>query len=229
MLFDVVQEVRAQAETVASSRIKKVERDVDCLKRGLNGLSDDADKRLGKLEQNALVPVPDAAGCVKTLKQWVWKASATIVYDSTVDEFTHDGLFNKVKGKQNIAIVATTTDGDVFGGFYSVAVTKQNWGFKDLNMFAFSFESRGRCMTPQRFALQEGYKDGSRVTFFKNACYRWFVMFETNTGSFPLGNEKSITYCVNVSWAFEGIENTTLTGKDRGSFYCCRLIAIHLE
>ena len=57
---------------------------------------------------------------VNALKEWTWKARATIVFDSTVDEFTGDGIFNKVRGKQCVAVVATTTDGDVFGGLYSL-------------------------------------------------------------------------------------------------------------
>ena len=65
------------------------------------------------------------ANCVNALKEWTGKARATVIFDSTVDEFTDGCMFEKVKGKPNVAIVATTTDGDVFGGFYSVAVTKQ--------------------------------------------------------------------------------------------------------
>ena len=61
---------------------------------------------------------------VNALKEWTRKAKETIIFDSTVDEFTFDGLFNKVKGKPNIAIIGFTTDGDVLGGFYSVAVTE---------------------------------------------------------------------------------------------------------
>ena len=49
------------------------------------------------------------------------KASASVVYDSTVDEFA---FLPVVKGKPNVEIVAITTDGDIFGRFNSVAVTK---------------------------------------------------------------------------------------------------------
>ena len=79
---------------------------------------------------------------------WTWKSTVTIIYDSTVDEFTNDGLFNKVKGKSDIAIIAFTADGDVFGAFYSVAASEPEKRYKDPNIFAFSFESHGRCMTP---------------------------------------------------------------------------------
>ena len=74
---------------------------------------------------------------VDALKVWTGKARATVIFDSTVDEFTHDRLFDKVMGKPNIALVGLTTEGDVFGGFYSRAVTEQSWLFNDPNMFIF--------------------------------------------------------------------------------------------
>ena len=95
---------------------------------------------------------------VNALKEWTGKERASIIFDSVVDEFTHHGLFNKVKGKANIVLIATTTEGDVFGGFYSVAVTEQDEDFYDPDMFVFSFESHGRCETPQMFVVKEGLK-----------------------------------------------------------------------
>ena len=99
------------------------------------------------------------------------------VFGSTVDKFTDDGLFNKVKGKQNVALIVFTTDGDVFGGFYSVAVTTPGKYFNDPNMFAFSFESHRRCMTPQRFALKKSDDDGAHVEFIKNGSRVQLVDF----------------------------------------------------
>ena len=57
MLFDVVQEVQAQAETFISSRLNRVEGEAEEQKWGLRALSDDANERLGKLQQYALVSV----------------------------------------------------------------------------------------------------------------------------------------------------------------------------
>ena len=45
------------------------------------------------------------------------------VYDSTFDEFTDHGLFNKVKGKPNIALIGFTADGDVGGPCTFMEVT----------------------------------------------------------------------------------------------------------
>ena len=53
---------------------------------------------------------------IEALTGWTGKARAAVVYDSDVDEFTDVGLFNKVNGKRNIAVVGTTRDGDVLGG-----------------------------------------------------------------------------------------------------------------
>ena len=85
---------------------------------------------------------PTLVSCVETMRQWTGKTHETIIYDSTVDEFTADDLFAHVKGKENIAIVTTTIDGDVFGAFYSCAVKVQEELHHDPNIFAFSFESR---------------------------------------------------------------------------------------
>ena len=175
----------------------------------------------------------DAFRLTTDLVQWANKTSATIIYDSTVDEFTHDGLFDTVKGKKDIALVGFTTDGDVFGGFYSVAVTEQGKALIDPNMFAFSFESHGRCMAPQRFVVKEKV-NRVVVKFYKNG-HNGFVGFwvDENFG-FRLGNERSDSNCVNMSLAFEGLENTTLTGKNgtwyEGPFHhCTRLVAVQLE
>ena len=171
--------------------------------------------------------------CVNALKEWTGKARATIIYDSTVDEFTDDRLFDKIKGMPNVAIIGFTTDRDVFGGFYSVAVDKPDTNFFDPNIFAFSFESHGRCMTPQRFAVWEGLKQNAFVKFF-DSSYGFVQFWVYGFGGFRLGNEKSDSDCWYMSRGFEGVEDTTLTGqngdREEGQVHhCARLIAVQLE
>ena len=173
---------------------------------------------------------------VTALKQWTGKTTANVVYDSKVDPFTDECLFQKVKGKRNVAIVGFTTDGDVFGGFYSVAVTDQARDFFDPNIFAFSFESHGRCKTPQRFVVKKGWqRDRASLIFWKSCVYGFVSFWVFGGGGFRLGNEKSRSFCVHVSGAFEGLEDTTLTGKnwERPNFgeyhHCTRLVAIQLS
>ena len=54
-----------------------------------------------------------------------------------------------------MALVGFTTDGYMFGGVFSVAVTERDKDFNDPNIFAFSFESHGRCTTRQRFVVRK--------------------------------------------------------------------------
>ena len=109
---------------------------------------------------------------------WTGKASAVIVLDRIADEFADDGLFEKVEGKRNVANVGFTTDGDVFSGFYSVPVREQIQEFYESNIFAFSFESHERCMTPKRFVVVEILKEkaswSSRRTT-DTVCLVWSV------------------------------------------------------
>ena len=167
--------------------------------------------------------------CINALKQWTRKETSTIVFDSTVDEFTGDGLFEKVKGIPNIAVVGFTTEGDVFGGFYRIVVTTPNKSFRDPDMFVFSFESHGRCETPKRFLVKSEKKGDASVLFFKNHTYG-FISFDGESGWLFLGNQSSNTWCHHLARVFEGVYDTTLTGKkDRENFTCTRLAAVQLQ
>ena len=180
------------------------------------------------------------ADCINALKEWTGKARVTIIYDSTIDEFTFNGLFEKIKGKRNVAVVGFTTDGDVFGGFYNVAVTDQYWKDSyDPNIFAFSFESHGRCKTPQRFNTREEMKQKESVNVgLTKSDIRGFIYIMVDyVVRFIFGNEKSRPYCCNMSRAFEGLEDTTLTGQNspHGDWsdglyhHYSRLVAVRLE
>ena len=167
---------------------------------------------------------------IRSLKRWTGKASANIIYDSRVDPFTDQSLSDKVKGKSNIAVVAFTTEGDVFGGFYSVAVTEQGNNFADPNMFLFSFESHGRCAAPKRFTVKSERRGGANVRFYNNDSDGWFVRFDSGPGWLYLGDQRVGKYCDDLSKGFDGIANNTLTGNTYPArFACSRLVAIQLE
>ena len=174
-------------------------------------------------------------GQIDHLVAWTGKTHGAVVYDSKVDPFTEGGLFEKVRGKENIALVATTTEGDVFGGFYSVAVTEQGRDFYDPNVFAFSFESHGRCTMPRRFGVREGLQARAFVRFRKNDSNGFVLFFVGGAdSSIRLGNEASKSNCWNLSRGFEGLEDTTLTGKNgtwgKGPYHhCTRLVAVQLS
>ena len=174
---------------------------------------------------------------LNSLKEWTDKVHFNIINDSKKDPFSADALFKKVKSKENIAVIGLvgfTKDRDVFGGFYSVAVTKQNMNFWDPDMFVFSLESHGRCMTPQKYLVKEGLKDNAHVSFLKNNDDGFFEFWVEGAGGFLLGNEESKSFCWDMSKGFEGLDDRTLTGqngtwKDGPYHHCTRLVAVELS
>ena len=229
---DVEQQVCTEAESFVSSRPRQFEGEYDDLKHGLKEGAEGSNEKPDRSLLRTLISTQDSAmrGNAETLKEWTGKSRTTTIFDSTIDEFTDECLFQKVRDKPNIAVIATTTDGDVFGGYYNVAVTEQDEHFWDPNLFIFSFKSHGRCMTPQKFVVKKEWKKIANVKIFKDFSDGWFVMFfGGGGGGFSLGNEQSDTWCDSLSNGFEAIEDTTLTGKNLYDFICCRLVAIQLE
>ena len=168
------------------------------------------------------------------LKQWLKRTNTTIVFDSSVDGFTDDAFFEKVRDKQDIAVIGFTTDGDVFGGFYSVALTEQDKSFPDPNMFIFSIESHGRCNTPQKFVVRQREKRNACVRAMNKSAMGFVGFWVTGKGSFTLGNASSRSACCGLSNAFEDIADTTLTGvsgfSDVGPFHhCTRVVAFQIQ
>ena len=170
--------------------------------------------------------------CLSQLQRWTGANSARLVFSSLDTPCTADALFARIADKPNVAVIGFTTDGDVFGGFYSVAVTETDRYFYDPDMFAFSFESHGRCMTPQRFAVKPACRQRSAVWVYSQDP-RGFIYFGVDCTYFTLGNQQSNSLCQNVSHAFASLRDTTLTGTN-GSYlvgpfhHCVHLLAVQL-
>ena len=191
--------VREVVETLVLSRLEYVEAEVKKLNTRLEALTD-VYEALGKPFLRILKSEQDPAVTryANTLKGWTGTSTASVVYDSRVNPFTDQGLFDKVKGKANIALITFTSDGDVFGGFFNVAMTEQDKDFKHLDIFIFLFDSHGRCATPQRFAVKEEDKQFADVCFWKNDSDK-FVWFWGCSCGFFLGNERSNSICEGLS------------------------------
>ena len=167
--------------------------------------------------------------CTNALKDWTGKSKATILYDTMVDEFTDQGLFDKVNGKPNVALIVFTEDGDVFGVFYDIAVNRQRKPYVNPDIFLFCFESHGRCETPKKFCAKCSEKSYKHVMFYKNDQCHWIVAVGWSRGSFIFANEKTKTQCYLPSFGFEGIDDDTFTGKRDGYHTCVRLVEVHFE
>ena len=126
-----------------------------------------------------------------------------------------------------------TADGDVFGGFYSVAIDAAKKHNPDTRLFLFSFESHGRCMTPQRFVVK-GDTRGSVRSMDDDP--HGFVAFSTfkAPGILWFGDVESECWTHRLSQGFEGLTDTTLTGitgrgHDGPYYRCCCLVAFQMR
>ena len=175
------------------------------------------------------------AHLLETLTRWTGASTATTLFDSDVDEFTEDRCFCCVQDTPNVMLVVFTADGDVFGVFFSRAVTTQDEVTKDPTIFFFSLESHGRCATPQRFVVRREFRRNVWVLFYEHD--RWTGRFAevglSGYGCLYIGNERSATSCSGLSRIVETIDDSTLTGccdgeTDTYPYRCIRLIAVHL-
>ena len=185
-------------------------------------------------------PVPSARAAaedailqrgVAALKEWTARERATVVYDSRRDPFTSKAFFNGIAGRSNVAVVGFTNEGDVFGGYYTVAVTRQGEFFDDPDLFLFSFEARGRCETPQRFAVNPAWRDNASVIALDNERNGLLWFWVNKHGGIWLGNDRSASFCCGLVDIFVGLEQTALTGRQKyGPYHTfMRLVAIQME
>ena len=229
---------RAALVGVVEARCRAVEAEYDALIGGKHGEGGVPDERaVEALERERAGKVDGVRGLldmrdVERLLRWTGKARAAIIYDSAVDEFTDGGLFNAVQGKPNIALIGFTTDGDVFGGFHSVAVTEQDKAH-DPSIFFFSFESHGRCMTPQRFGVKEPWRTEASVEYHRNLYFGRVGLWGDAGYGFSLGDERYNTFCSFTSMGFKEVVFSTFPDKTRGAnplyFRCTRIVAVQLE
>ncbi|KAL7715663.1 TLDc domain-containing protein [Entamoeba marina] len=79
---------------------------------------------------------------LETLGDWVNKSIPTIVYDSNVEKFNGTGLFNALKGQNNIMFIIETDAGNVFGSYHSkIPLSQSQWIVNDPDHFVFSLKN----------------------------------------------------------------------------------------
>ena len=166
-------------------------------------------------------------------KGWTEKNTTKTLFESTTNEFDAHHFFESVRGKEDVAVIAFTSKGDVFGGFYHIPVHVHNKESYDQNIFLFSFESNGRLHGPQHFKVSTSKRNQVFVRVFDKGGL--FVWFGSENGSLGFGPEKGTphSFCCNVERVFDGLANTDLTGSfstmaDEQTFFVVRVVALQL-
>ena len=147
------------------------------------------------------------------LKDWTESSSLHVVYDSDIDEFSNVEFLNHCLSRPNIAVVGMTSKDDVFGVFFGAPVDTPGKAPFDPSHFIFSFQSNGRCVTPQRWFV----KARAQASFFSV----WFSSSECGflrVGDFAaklfFGNSRSKCFAYKTGNVYDGLDNAALTGTD---------------
>ena len=181
------------------------------------------------IDASVLTETPALAKGIEALKAWRELPNVTLIYDSTVDPFTMEDLFQRVVDRPFVSYIAFTSDGDIFGVSLQRAVPPGVRQVQDGHLFVFSFESHGRCETPQMFRPPSDRIGGTYLTFSNNdnEFFHTHVRFR---GGLAFGDERCATKSWGIADSFPGLEATTLTGKpDNERYTCTRLIAVQLS
>ena len=167
-------------------------------------------------DQQRAAPLHDARGraCVTTLREWVGGTAPKKLYDSTVDEFTADAFIQSLYNRRRVVMLETTTVGDVFGVAINPPFTPQDERLSDPSAFLFSFESHGRCATPQRFAASHELRLGLQVALYHQHTCGFLCVWANGGGEVYFGGERSSSFCSDLDQVFEPIGAKTLTGNN---------------
>ena len=179
-------------------------------------------------------PAPNAhLPMQQTLQAWVGMTAMQVLFDSDVDEFVAETVGPKILGRDHLAVVGILPTGDVFGAAFSLPIPQSDEMVYDPSMFAFSFQSNGRCLTPQRFLVCPEWRHESCLQFYANDKRGFFQFWVWLKSCFWLGCETSNCFNFNLDNCFETLEERTLTGMNYDCeppfYHCARLMVVQLH
>ena len=155
-----------------------------------------------------------------------------VLYDSDVDGFVAGCVCDRVIGRPNLAVVGVLMSGDVIGAAFSLPIPRSDEMVYDPSMFAFSFQSSGRCLTPQRFLVYPDWRHESCLQLYADDKRGFFQFWVWLKSCFWLGNETSNCFNFNMANMFENLDDLTLTGMNYDFeppfYHCARLMVVQL-
>ncbi|BFU18877.1 trichohyalin, putative [Entamoeba histolytica] len=161
---------------------------------------------------------------IKQIEEWTEKRINNILFDSDKDNWNRNtSVFDqRIMNKEHIIIIIEDEDGNKFGGYVNSKIDKVGW-INDSQSFVFSLESNGRMKRMMKFDIKESQ-------------YAFCLCSQSHDCLFSFGdgndivvckeNYKTISYCEQDSYEYEGISNA-LCGKE--DFMPKRIIAIEMK
>ena len=139
-------------------------------------------------------------------------------------------LFDAIRDKPNIAVVATTADGRTFGVSYTRPVTRINTRSLDPTISAFVFRP-DEDVPFETFGVKDEHRATIAVTFSDGSRSGHVRVADDGVGELWIGSEVSDSYSEQLSAVFAGMSDDSLTGssgRDR-PFHCRRVVALQFK
>ena len=144
-------------------------------------------------------------------------SNGNVLYDSNIDSKLSKEFYDKTFNQPNLYFINIDEGGNVFGAYFTTPVDKMDTWVYDENHFIFSLQSNGRFKEPMKWVAKVSEKGGIR--FYNKDINK---LYEVGNGEFWSGMRFGY-YCIadinvqtsfncNISFRYEGVENTDLNG-----------------
>lgn len=153
------------------------------------------------------------------------------VYASRGGHIDQAQVFSKVQNQGNVAIVAKTACGRLFGLLYTKAVSVFDKKVMDPSISVFAFRPGDDEMPFEVFDLNDACKGRTYVRFPRRSRSGFVQVAVDGVGQLWVGTEQSDSYSESISSVFDGVSDDGLTGRNgrrQDQFYHCEGVVVFL-
>ena len=164
-----------------------------------------------------------------TLHQWTILPKHNILFDSRYDNWTkyNSEFFINIKDKQNLFIIIHDMDANIFGGYLSQPITKQNEWITDDQCYLFSISSNGRIEQPTKFPIKQEKKNNAFIVFGDDFEYLFQFGYGYDIIACKQDHAQNFNSGVNeTSFDFNKIKNPLTCSK---TFIINRLVVVEMH
>ncbi|BFU26695.1 trichohyalin, putative [Entamoeba histolytica] len=166
---------------------------------------------------------------IKQIEELTEKRINNILFDSDKDDWNKNtSVFGeRIINKEHIIIIIEDEEGNKFGGYVNSKIDKVDGDINDSKSFVFSLESNGRIEGMMKFDIKEPQ-------------HAFYLYYQSHSCLFSFGfgfgdirvykeNNKTLSYCKQESFEYEGISNALCGKQYPYRFTPKRIIAIEMK
>ncbi|BFU26166.1 trichohyalin, putative [Entamoeba histolytica] len=163
---------------------------------------------------------------IKQIEEWTEKRINNILFDSDKDNWNKNkSVFDqRIMYKEHIIIIVEDEEGNKFGGYVNSKIDEDEW-INDSKSFLFSLESNGRIDGMKKFDIEEP----GHAFYLHNQSNNWLFVFGLDDIEVYKENDKTLSYCKQLSFEYEGISNALCGNEWPNRFTTYRIIVIEMK